>query len=105
MPASLHARMTRTAISPRLAMSTFCNGVVGGTSAGYRPAAPAPCGESHLTSSAVEVLASGCVDNLLVAVLGTGPVGRAIAGRLSELGHTVTVGTRDPDGTAARDDY
>jgi predicted dinucleotide-binding enzyme len=58
-----------------------------------------------LTSSAVEVLASGCVDNLQVAVLGTGPVGRAIAGRLSELGHTVTVGTRDPDGTAARDDY
>jgi predicted dinucleotide-binding enzyme len=45
------------------------------------------------------------VDNLDIAVLGTGPVGRAVAGRLSELGHSVTVGTRDPAGTAAREDY
>ena len=37
-----------------------------------------------------------------VAVLGTGMVGRAIAGKLSELGHEVVVGTRDPDGTLAR---
>ena len=37
-----------------------------------------------------------------IAVLGTGAVGRAIAGRLDELGHTVTVGTRDPQGTLAR---
>ena len=27
MPASLHARMTRTAISPRLAIRTFCSGL------------------------------------------------------------------------------
>jgi 8-hydroxy-5-deazaflavin:NADPH oxidoreductase len=45
------------------------------------------------------------VDNLDIAVLGTGPVGRAVAGRLSELGHHVTVGTRDPAGTAAREEY
>ena len=37
-----------------------------------------------------------------IAVLGTGSVGRAIAGRLDELGHTVTVGTRDPQATLAR---
>jgi predicted dinucleotide-binding enzyme len=40
-----------------------------------------------------------------IAVLGTGPVGRAVAGRLSELGHTLTVGTRDPEGTAGRQEY
>ena len=28
MPASLHARITRTAISPRFATSTFCNGLI-----------------------------------------------------------------------------
>lgn len=37
-----------------------------------------------------------------IAVLGTGTVGRAIAGRLDELGHLVVVGTRDPKATAAR---
>jgi predicted dinucleotide-binding enzyme len=37
-----------------------------------------------------------------VAVLGTGVVGQAIAGKLSELGHEVVVGTRDPDETLGR---
>lgn len=37
-----------------------------------------------------------------IAVLGTGTVGQAIAGRLHELGHTVVVGTRDPVATLAR---
>jgi hypothetical protein len=37
-----------------------------------------------------------------IAVLGTGSVGRAIAGRLDELGHDVVVGTRDPQATLAR---
>lgn len=37
-----------------------------------------------------------------IAVLGTGMVGRAIAGRLAELGHSVVVGTRDPAATLAR---
>jgi predicted dinucleotide-binding enzyme len=36
------------------------------------------------------------------AVLGTGMVGRAIAARLDELDHAVTIGTRDPDATLAR---
>jgi predicted dinucleotide-binding enzyme len=36
------------------------------------------------------------------AVLGTGRVGRTIAARLAELGHTVTIGTRDPDATLSR---
>jgi 8-hydroxy-5-deazaflavin:NADPH oxidoreductase len=36
------------------------------------------------------------------AVLGTGTVGRAIAGRLDELGHDVTIGTRDSQATLAR---
>ena len=36
------------------------------------------------------------------AVLGTGMVGRTIAARLAELGHSVTVGTRDPDAAMAR---
>ena len=37
-----------------------------------------------------------------IAVLGTGSVGRAIADRLHGLGHTVVVGTRDPQATSAR---
>ena len=37
-----------------------------------------------------------------VAVLGTGMVGQAIAGKLAELGHEVVVGTRDPEATMAR---
>jgi 8-hydroxy-5-deazaflavin:NADPH oxidoreductase len=40
-----------------------------------------------------------------IAVLGTGPVGRAVAGRLAGLGHSVWIGTRDPDGTAGREEY
>lgn len=38
------------------------------------------------------------------AVLGTGIVGRSIAARLDELGHGVTIGTRDPAATLARTD-
>jgi predicted dinucleotide-binding enzyme len=37
-----------------------------------------------------------------IAVLGTGVVGRTVAGRLDQLGHPVTVGTRDPEATLAR---
>jgi predicted dinucleotide-binding enzyme len=37
-----------------------------------------------------------------IAVLGTGMVGQAHAGRLAELGHEVKVGTRDVDATMAR---
>ena len=37
-----------------------------------------------------------------IAVLGTGTVGQALAGRLHELGHSVTVGTRAPQATLAR---
>jgi 8-hydroxy-5-deazaflavin:NADPH oxidoreductase len=37
-----------------------------------------------------------------IAVLGTGSVGRTLAGKLSELGHAVVVGTRDPEATLAR---
>jgi 8-hydroxy-5-deazaflavin:NADPH oxidoreductase len=37
-----------------------------------------------------------------IAVLGTGMVGRVIAARLAELGHHVTIGTRDPETTRAR---
>ena len=37
-----------------------------------------------------------------VAVLGTGMVGQAIAGKLGELGHEVVVGTRDPEATLTR---
>ncbi len=37
-----------------------------------------------------------------IAVLGTGMVGQSLAGRLAELGHEVTVGTRDVDATMAR---
>ncbi|NYG06878.1 hypothetical protein BJ986_001365 [Phycicoccus badiiscoriae] len=39
-----------------------------------------------------------------ISVLGTGMVGRTIAGRLHELGHTVAIGTRDPQATLARVD-
>lgn len=37
-----------------------------------------------------------------IAVLGTGAVGRALAGRLAGLGHAVAIGTRDVDETMAR---
>jgi predicted dinucleotide-binding enzyme len=37
-----------------------------------------------------------------IAVLGTGMVGQAIAGKLAQLGHEVVVGTRDPEATMAR---
>ncbi|MFD6059587.1 NADPH-dependent F420 reductase [Rhodococcus wratislaviensis] len=37
-----------------------------------------------------------------IAVLGTGMVGRALAGRLSDLGHNVVIGTRDVATTVAR---
>jgi 8-hydroxy-5-deazaflavin:NADPH oxidoreductase len=37
-----------------------------------------------------------------IAVLGTGMVGQALAGRLAELGHEVSVGTRDVAATTAR---
>jgi predicted dinucleotide-binding enzyme len=40
-----------------------------------------------------------------IAVLGTGMVGRALAGRFAELGHEVTVGTRDPAATAGKEEY
>lgn len=39
-----------------------------------------------------------------IAVLGTGSVGRALAGRLADLGHAVAVGTRDAASTLARGD-
>src|SRR6476661_3505362 len=39
-----------------------------------------------------------------IAVLGTGMVGQAIAARLHELGHSVVIGTRDPEATLARTD-
>ncbi|HET9013276.1 MAG TPA: NAD(P)-binding domain-containing protein, partial [Gemmatimonadaceae bacterium] len=39
-----------------------------------------------------------------ISVLGTGVVGRALAGRSAELGHQVAVGTRDPQATLARTD-
>ncbi len=39
-----------------------------------------------------------------IAVLGTGMVGRALAGKLAQLGHDVVVGTRDVDETLARTD-
>lgn len=38
-------------------------------------------------------------------MLGTGAVGRAVAGRLAGLGHDVAVGTRDPAATAGREEY
>ncbi len=37
-----------------------------------------------------------------IGVLGTGTVGRALAARLSELGHEVMIGTRDPARSRAR---
>jgi 8-hydroxy-5-deazaflavin:NADPH oxidoreductase len=37
-----------------------------------------------------------------IAVLGTGTVGQAVAGRLALLGHDVVIGTRDVDQTLAR---
>ncbi|MEP9361783.1 NAD(P)-binding domain-containing protein [Nocardioides sp. CN2-186] len=40
-----------------------------------------------------------------ISVLGTGSVGRAVAGRLDDLGHDVTMATRDPATTAARDEH
>ncbi len=38
-------------------------------------------------------------------MLGTGVVGTTLAARLAEIGHDVTVGTRSPEATAAKEDY
>jgi len=38
-------------------------------------------------------------------MLGTGTVGRNVAGRLAELDHEVTLGTRDPEETRAREGW
>ncbi len=40
-----------------------------------------------------------------IAVLGTGTAGRTLAGRLAELDHEVSLGTRDPVATRAREDW
>ena len=40
-----------------------------------------------------------------ITVLGTGAVGRAVAGRLDDLGHDVTMATRDPAATTGRDEH
>lgn len=37
-----------------------------------------------------------------IAVFGTGAVGRTLAARLGEVGHDITIGTRDPAATLAR---
>jgi predicted dinucleotide-binding enzyme len=37
-----------------------------------------------------------------IAVMGTGPVGQALAGKLADVGHEVTVGTRNPEKTLSR---
>jgi 8-hydroxy-5-deazaflavin:NADPH oxidoreductase len=39
-----------------------------------------------------------------IAVIGSGLVGRALAGRTAQLGHEVAIGTRDPEATLARTD-
>src|SRR6478752_4906816 len=40
-----------------------------------------------------------------ICVLGTGAVGRSVAGRLHDLGHDVVMATRDPEATRRRDDH
>ena len=37
-----------------------------------------------------------------IGILGTGMVAKALAGKLAELGHSVTIDTRDPEATLAR---
>ena len=37
-----------------------------------------------------------------IGILGTGMVAKALAGKLAELGHSVMIGTRDPEATLAR---
>ncbi len=39
-----------------------------------------------------------------ITILGTGMVGQILAGKLEELGHQITMGTRDPEKTKARTD-
>ncbi len=45
------------------------------------------------------------VTSMRIAVLGTGQVGRALAGAFARLGHEVSVGTRDPASTTSREEY
>ncbi len=40
-----------------------------------------------------------------IAVIGTGSAGQALASGLRRIGHDVVTGTRDPQATAARDDW
>ncbi len=41
---------------------------------------------------------------MMIAILGTGPVGQTLAAKLAAIGHDVTIGTRDPAATLARAD-
>ena len=43
--------------------------------------------------------------DMRIGILGTGAVGRAFGRVLSELGHEITIGTRDPEATRARDEW
>jgi len=43
--------------------------------------------------------------DMRIGILGTGAVGRAFGRVLSELGHEVTIGTRDPEATRVRDEW
>src|SRR4051812_24811403 len=97
--------MTRTAISPRLAISTFFNGLLSGTARRLQRWAPPASDRSALDLNRTSPPSVPDVDTMRIAVLGTGPVGRAVAGRLAELGHEVVIGTRDPGETAGRDEY
>ncbi|HEY9468199.1 MAG TPA: NAD(P)-binding domain-containing protein, partial [Propionibacteriaceae bacterium] len=40
-----------------------------------------------------------------IAILGTGAVGPALAKALSAAGHQITIGTRDPEQTKAREQW
>lgn len=40
-----------------------------------------------------------------ITVLGTGLVGRLLAGKLDSLGHDVVIGTRNPEATLARTEF
>jgi predicted dinucleotide-binding enzyme len=45
------------------------------------------------------------MSGMKLAVLGTGTVGRTLGAAFAQAGHDVTVGTRDPATTAARDEW
>src|SRR3954447_20132892 len=102
-------RTTATRRLPRWRDESGANGRVPSTETSLCPHARCTCEQARLVRDRVEdqrsagapraALAGGA--GMRIGVLGTGTVGRTLASKLAELGHDVTMGSRDAANEAA----